>query len=95
MSTDQPRNVGTDLGNLSFEEALGLLDETVQALEAGGLSLAEATQTYERGMRLARVCNEMLAAAELRVTEIRAAFGEQMRMLEDREPDSQVDSPSC
>ena len=95
MSKDQPDNGETDLGNLSFEEALGLLDETVQALEAGGLSLAEATQTYERGMRLAHVCNEMLASAELRVTEIRAAFGEQMRMLEDRESDSQVDGPSC
>ena len=95
MSKDQPGNGETDLENLSFEEALGLLDETVLALEAGGLSLAEATQTYERGMRLARVCNEMLASAELRVTEIRAAFGEQMRMLQDQEPDTHVDGPPC
>ena len=95
MSKDPPDNGETELGDLSFEEALGLLDETVQALEAGGLSLAEATETYERGMRLARVCNEMLASAELRVTQVRAAFGEQMRMLEDQESDSQVDGPPC
>ncbi len=56
------------------------LHETVQALEAGELPLAEATSLYERGMKLARVCNEMLATAELKITKVQTAYGEQMRL---------------
>ncbi len=71
---------GPDPANMTFEEAQAQLDETVQALEAGDLPLAEATRLYERGMSLARVCSEMLAAAELRITQIQTAYGEQMRL---------------
>ena len=73
----------SDFSDLSFEQALGRLDETVQALEAGGFDLAEATRLYEDGMKLARVCNEMLTSAELRISRIRTAYGEQMRMMEE------------
>ena len=65
---------------LTFEQALARLDETVRALEAGDLPLDEATRLYERGMKLARTCNEMLASAELKITKIRTAYGEQMRL---------------
>ena len=60
------------------------LDETVTALEAGGLALADATRLFEEGMKLARVCSEMLASAELRITRVQTAYGEQMRMLEEQ-----------
>ena len=66
--------------DLTFEQALARLDETVRALEAGDVPLDEATRLYEQGMRLARTCNEMLASAELRITKIRTAYGEQMRL---------------
>ena len=72
----------TDIDNLSFEEALALLERTVEALESGGLTIGESTAMYERGMKLALKCNEMLALAETRITRVRTAFGEQMRMLE-------------
>ena len=72
----------TDIDNLSFEEALALLERTVEALESGGLTIGESTAMYERGMKLALKCNEMLALAEIRITRVRTAFGEQMRMLE-------------
>ncbi len=65
---------------LTFEQALAKLDETVRALEAGDLPLDEATRLYEQGMKLARTCNEMLASAELKITKIRTAYGEQMRL---------------
>lgn len=67
--------------NLSFEEAVSLLEQTVQSLESGGLSLAESTAMYERGMKLARICNEMLNSAEARITRIRTTYGEQIRMM--------------
>ena len=66
--------------NLTFEQAFARLDETVQSLEAGELPLAEATQLYESGMKLAQVCNEMLAAAELKITQIQTAYDERMRL---------------
>ena len=72
--------------DLSFEQALAQLDETVKALEAGEKPLAEATRLYEQGMRLARVCNEMLAAAELKITRIQTAYGEQMRLPPEEQP---------
>lgn len=78
-----PKSNGSieELGELTFEQALERLDNTVQALESGGLSLEEATRLYEEGIRLARLCSETLASAELRITRIRTAHGEQMRFL--------------
>ena len=85
MTADKTDKADSDLSKLSFEEALNRLDETVQALESGGLTLAEATRMFEKGMRLARLSSEMLAAAELRITRIETAYGEQMRMPADEE----------
>ncbi len=70
-----------ELGDLTFEQALERLDGTVEALESGGLSLEESTRLYEEGIGLARMCSEALASAELRITRIRTAHGEQMRFL--------------
>ena len=76
-----------DFSDLTFEEALAKLDETVQALETGGLALNDATRLFEEGMSLARLCSELLAAAELKISRIQTAYGEQMRFLdEDEEP---------
>ena len=80
MSDESSTDV--DSASLSFEQAVGQLDEAVHALEAGGLPLAEATRLFEEGMKLARLCNELLVSAELRITRIQTAYGEQMRMLE-------------
>jgi exodeoxyribonuclease VII small subunit len=51
----------------SFEDALDQLDKAVDALESGELELDEALALFERGMRLAHVCQEALDRAELRV----------------------------
>ena len=77
-----------DLAALPFEEALQRLEEIVAALEAGGLTLAEATQRYQQGVRLARLCSEKLASAELTISRIQTAYGEQMRFLSESPGDS-------
>ncbi len=59
-----------DPASLSFEEAFHLLDEAVRRLEAGELALEEALKVYELGARLAQRCDELLAAAELRVRQL-------------------------
>jgi len=55
---------------LTFEEALAQLEATVARLEAGNLTLEEAVALYEEGMRLVRLCNQRLDAAELRVSRV-------------------------
>ena len=66
----------------TFEDAFTQLRETVEALEAGNLSLEEATGLFDRGMKLAKTCNEMLSAAELQVSRLQRSFGEQMAMMQ-------------
>lgn len=60
-----------EVDHLSFEDAFQRLGETVEALEAGGLTLAEATARYEEGMRLVQRCNQLLSETELKVTQLR------------------------
>jgi len=60
----------SDMPELSFEEALAKLEETVRRLEAGNLPLDEAVALFEEGTRLARLCNERLDAAELKVSQL-------------------------
>ncbi len=83
MSKSKPE-LPEDLDGLTFEQAMARLDDAVKALEAGGLALSDATRLFEEGMKLARVCSEMLASAELRITRIQTAYGDQMRMVEGR-----------
>jgi len=59
-----------DPARLTFEEALSALEQTVRALEEGNQTLEEAIALFEQGMRLARLCNERLDAAELRLREL-------------------------
>lgn len=58
--------------NLSFEDALKLLEETVDKLEAGDMLLEESLVLFERGQELASYCNELLEKASLRVEQLTA-----------------------
>jgi exodeoxyribonuclease VII small subunit len=63
---------------LSFEEALSRLDKIVQALEAGGLKLEEAVALFEEGMVLAKICNERLNSAELKISQLQTAYEQEL-----------------
>ncbi len=56
-----------DIEKMTFEQAYGQLEETVQKLEAGNLPLAEALALYQRGMALAKHCSSQLDQAELSI----------------------------
>jgi exodeoxyribonuclease VII small subunit len=60
---------------LSFEDALAELDETVRQLEAGDLPLDEALALFERGQRLSARCQGLLQAAELKVQQLAPKAG--------------------
>ena len=47
-----------------FEELLKELEEIVDALEKGELTLDEAIKKYERGMFLAKQCSDKLQSAK-------------------------------
>ncbi|MES9537149.1 MULTISPECIES: exodeoxyribonuclease VII small subunit [unclassified Actinomadura] len=51
----------------SYEQARDELAEVVKRLEAGGLTLEESLGLWERGERLAAVCEEWLEGARARL----------------------------
>lgn len=51
-----------------FEEAMKRLEDIVQNLESGDLSLEDALQVFEEGMKLAGFCSKKLEEAEQKVT---------------------------
>ncbi|MBI1802693.1 MAG: exodeoxyribonuclease VII small subunit [Chloroflexi bacterium] len=57
----------------SFEESYKELDETVQKLEAGELTLEDAISLFEHGMQLAAQLEKQLEQAELRVRRLKPA----------------------
>ena len=86
MSENRPTNDETT-SKPSFEEILRRLEETVQSLEAGGLALEETIRQFEEGMRLSRMCNEILANAELHITRIQTGH------IEQKQPSSETEVP--
>ncbi len=89
-----PRNSSkeTPIEKLSFEEAHSRLEETARSLEAGSLTLQDATRLYEEGVRLARRCNELLSQAELRISYLQTSYGEQMGLLKEEREEDEEDS---
>jgi exodeoxyribonuclease VII small subunit len=70
---------------VDFEAALEELEQLVQRMETGELSLEESLKAFERGVVLTRDCQKALKDAELRVqalTETDAGLS-----LEDVDPD--------
>jgi exodeoxyribonuclease VII small subunit len=67
-------NVAVHPAELGFEDAFRQLAEIAERLEAGGLTLAEATARYELGMRLVQRCNQLLDSAELEITNLRDSY---------------------
>jgi exodeoxyribonuclease VII small subunit len=59
-----------------FEQLYGRLEQTVEKLERGGLSLEDSITLYEEGMELAKRCQSILDAAEQRITKLRESFGQ-------------------
>ncbi len=52
---------------IKFEKALEKLEEIVEQLEAGDLSLEDALKRYEQGVKLSAICQKRLSQAEKKV----------------------------
>lgn len=63
-------------GTPSYEAAREELVEVVRALETGGITLEESLALWERGERLATICQEWLDGARQRLDAAMAAEDE-------------------
>ena len=55
---------------IDFEKALEQLEGLVEELESGDLSLENSLKSFEKGIKLARLCQEQLSKAELQVQKL-------------------------
>tara|TARA_B100000029_G_scaffold408968_1_gene410380 strand:+ start:355 stop:609 length:255 start_codon:yes stop_codon:yes gene_type:complete len=59
---------------LSFEDLMAQLENCVEQLEKGGISLEGAAEIYEKGMTLAVEAGKRLSQAELKITSIQEKY---------------------
>ncbi|MBQ2903763.1 MAG: exodeoxyribonuclease VII small subunit [Clostridia bacterium] len=62
--------------NMNYEKAIERLEEIVDKLENGNLSLEDMMKLYEEGTVLAAKCSERLENAQLKITELSAGKGD-------------------
>lgn len=53
--------------NLDFEKSLAQLEDIVETLEEGNLSLDDSLKSFEQGIKITRQCQDALKQAEQRV----------------------------
>ncbi len=71
-----------------FEKSLQQLEKIVGNMESGELGLEESLEQFEKGIKLARSCQDTLAGAELRVEQLIEKNGLQQTIpLEDLDED--------
>ena len=58
---------------LKFEDALQELEDLVEQMEDGSLSLDDSLKAFERGIALTRQCSSALKQAELKVQSLTEA----------------------
>lgn len=64
-----------EIDGLSYERALGELDQIIERLERGAVALDEAIAAYERGARLAQHCSRLLDRTEQKVSQLVVGSG--------------------
>ena len=67
----------------TFEHAMKRLEEIVEKLEAGSVSLDQAMELYEEGVTISKQCLEKLAHAELRLKKLSKDVQGNFELFED------------
>lgn len=55
---------------LKFEESMDRLEAIAEKLESEGTSLEESIRMYEEGIKLVKICERKLAAAEAKLEKV-------------------------
>ena len=58
---------GKDTSNIKFESALEDLEQVVEQLETGALSLEDSLTAFEKGVGLVKFCNQKLNEVEKKI----------------------------
>ena len=74
-----------DTKNISFEEAIALLQKQIEQLQNGNLPMEESLKTFRDAVELSRICNAKLDSAQEEVKKIVADANGEDYKLEDFE----------
>ena len=70
MITEFSNQTDVPVEEMTYEQALNILEHIILALESNQPSLDEALQLYERGQRLVQLCLQQLNQAELKLSQL-------------------------
>jgi len=62
--------------SLTFEDALGRLENILESMESGDTPLADLVAKFEEGSNLLKVCQVKLKEAELKIEKLNINTGE-------------------
>ncbi len=75
--------MGTKKGQKgSFESSLKRLEDIVESLEKGKVSLDDAVGLYEEGIQLSKECAEKLKATELKIRKLAKSVGDDFEVTD-------------
>ena len=66
-----------------FEEDMKVLEDIVQKMNAGSLSLEESIQLFEQGLKLSKKCTEQLNQAQQKIQKIISSNSDEDLKIED------------
>lgn len=70
---------------IHFEQSVAELEEIVKQLEKGELSLEDSLKQFEKGISLARCCQDVLQQAEQKIETLTAANNTTLELKSDEQ----------
>ncbi len=77
-------------GEVPFEEALQKLEGIVEEMEAEDLPLEKLLTRFEEGTRLAKLCQEKLSEAELKIAQLEKNAAGVLKLKPLESPDDEM-----
>lgn len=71
----------------SFEESLHRLEEIVEKIEQGRMSLDEVMKMYEEGVRLSKSCLDHLSQAEIKLKRLNKDIAGNFELFDEKVPE--------
>ena len=79
MKAEQKGPSAKEMDELSIEEIFGRLDEIMERLEDGAVSLEDSFGYYETGMKLVKACSGKLDRVEKQIMVLKGQETEELR----------------
>ena len=79
MKAELNESIEKEMEGLSIEEIFGRLDEIVEHLEDGAVSLEDSFEYYETGMKLVKACSGKLDRVEKQIMVLKGQETEELR----------------